>query len=261
MTSKKIYIVLIIALVVFFVVMFTTFGTKKIREDKYTSTIIVGDDTVWTYSNKQWLNIRSLSSIEKFNWEKFRVYSNNSPVGDYLMWHDDRDGWYVFDEEKNAIVVDGSLLAINSNYNIKVLEFSEDDNVDMGYVRTVLEDNDLSVSSQFTSLYKVDVDFDSDGVEEEFYVMSNVFALDFNPNQLFSIVFMVKNEQIYYIYNNVTRNKSFNSCKPYFNTFLDVDNDNNYEFILSCGKYGNSKSVDMLYKFDENAFKIVISNQ
>ena len=41
----------------------------------------------------------------------------------------------------------------------------------------------------------------------------------------------------------------------------DTNNDNTYEFILSCGKFGSNNQVDMLYEFEENAFKIAISNQ
>jgi len=33
---------------------------------------------------------------------------------------------------------------------------------------------------------------------EDFYLISNAFPLDFDPEKIFSIVFMVKNEKIYY---------------------------------------------------------------
>ena len=91
--------------------------------------------------------------------------------------------------------------------------------------------------------------------------MSNVFATDFTPNMIFSIVFMIKDNSIYYIYNDISETRSYNGCKPYFNSFIDVNNDNQYEFILSCGRFGSNDQIDMLYEFEENAFKIAISNQ
>lgn len=261
MASKKIYIVLLIMIAVFFVVMFLTFGVENIKQDNYSSTIIVGDSTVWDYSNKKWVNIRNNTSIEKLNWNKFHVFSNNESIGEYSLWYDDK--WYVFDEDRNAVKIDGSLLAISANFDVKVLPFNVENvnNQDMKYVYSVLKDNNLSTDNKFTSLGKVKLDFDSDGVVEEFYFMSNVFAMDFTPKMLFSIVFMIKDNNIYYIYNDISENRSFNGCKPYFNSFLDTNNDGMYEFILSCGKYSSNEQTDMLYTFKENAFKIAVSNQ
>ena len=87
--------------------------------------------------------------------------------------------------------------------------------------------------------------------------------MDIDHEKILSIVFMVKNEKIYYLYNDISENRSFNGCKPFFTTFLDADNDKKYEVILSCAGYSTSTQVDMLYKFnkDNDAFEIVISNQ
>ena len=46
MASKKVYIVLLIMIAVFFVVMFFTFGVENIKQTNYTSTIVVGDSSV-----------------------------------------------------------------------------------------------------------------------------------------------------------------------------------------------------------------------
>ena len=126
----------------------------------------------------------------------------------------------------------------------------------------VLEEKGFSLSSNFTVLNKIDFDYDEDGQEEEFYVMSNVFPIDFIPDYLFSIVFMVKNGEIYYIYDDVSKNTGYNGCKPYFTSFLDTNNDGKYEFILSCGRYSNAHKNNMLYQFNDelDSFKILISN-
>ena len=261
MASKKIYIVLLIIIAVFFAVMFLTFGVENIKQDNYSSTIIVGDSTVWSYKNKKWSNLRSNTSIEKLNWNKFQVYSNNEKIGVYSLWHDDK--WYIFDDNKNAVKIDGNLLAISSNFDVNVLPFNVENisTQDMQYVYYVLQENNLKADNKFTSLGNVNIDFDNDGKIENFYVISNVFAMDFTPKMLFSIVFMVKDNNIYYIYNDISENRSYNGCKPYFNSFFDTNNDGIYEFILSCGKFSSNEQIDMLYTFKENAFKIAISNQ
>ncbi|MBQ8534244.1 MAG: hypothetical protein IJ463_01010 [Bacilli bacterium] len=261
MVSKKVYIVLLMIIAGFFTFMFLTFGVENVKESNYTSTIIVGNSTVWDYSNKNWMNLRSNTSIDKLNWNKFLVYSNNEKVGEYSLWHDDK--WYVFDDDKNSVKLDGDLLAISANFDVKVLPFQLEqlNDEDMKYVYSVLQKNNLSLDNKFTSIGKVRVDFDNDKEVENFYVMSNVFATDFTPNMIFSIVFMIKDNSIYYIYNDISENRSYNGCKPYFNSFIDVNNDNQYEFILSCGRFGSNDQIDMLYEFEENAFKIAISNQ
>lgn len=261
MRDKKVYIVLLIILGVFFVSMFLIFGLSNIKSAKDSATIIVGDSTVWNYNNKKWLNLTTQKSISKLNWQKFNVYVNNEEFGQYSLWHDDK--WYAFDDNKNAVMLEGSIFAYKSNFDMKIVRFEENEIDDRTYVDYVLEENNLSLSSKFTASYKTSIDFDNDGKSEEFYLISNAFPLDFDPEMIFSIVFMVKNERVYYLYNDISEHRSFNGCKPFFTSFLDVDNDKYHELILSCAGYSTSNQVDMLYKFnkDEDAFKIVISNQ
>ena len=260
MRDKKTYIVLIIVLVVFFGVMLAMFGLQSLKESKQETILIVGDNTIWSHSEKRWYKITSNSSIQKLNWKKYKVFLNNKEFGDYSLWHDDK--WYAFDDKKNAVALDGNLFAYKANYNIKVYDFEvkdiEDDNI---YVNQVLEEHNISTTSKLTTSSRISFDFDNDGEEEDFYLISNVFDLESNPNTIFSIVFMVKDNIIYSIYTDIQENDSFNGCKPFFNTVLDINSDKKYEFVLSCGKYSVEEQVDMLYKFEDDEFKIIISNQ
>lgn len=260
MAKKSTYIGLIVGIAVFFLIMFLFFGLDNIKKDNYNLTLIIGDNTVWSYNKKNWINISEQEAFRNLSWKKYNVYSNNLKQGVYTLWHDDK--WYVFDDSKNAVNVDGDFLAIDSNFEIKVSNFNIQ-NIDVDdNIYTVLSNNGLNTSSMFTSKYKVNFDFDNDGLEEDFYVISNVFSMDFNPSKLFSIVFMVKDKKIYYLYNDIIENKNnFSGCKPYINSILDVDDDNKYEILLSCSKYSVGKRVDMLYHFTDGQFKLLISNQ
>lgn len=258
MKDKKIYIVLIIILVVFFLIMFCTLGIKNIRQSNYDATLVVGENTIWNYQNQKWLNITNSAFIQDLNWEKFHVFLDNEEVGSYSLWHDDK--WYAFDDSNNAVVLNGNMLAYRSNVKIDVVDFKEEDvDVDQ-YILQVLEEHNLSSSSKFTTKYKIHFDFDSDGEEEDFYLISNVFPMDFNPDVIFSIVFMVKDQKITYLYEDISENQSFNGCKPYFYSILDINKDKIYEFILSCAKYSVGDQIDMLYQYHDREFKIVISN-
>lgn len=259
MRTKKIYIILIVIVLVFFLVMFALFGVDNLRKEKYNTTLIVGNDTVWTYKRKRWINITNSTSRADLNWDKYKVFVSNEELGDYLLWYSDK--WYAFDDNKKPIKIDGSLIAYKANYDMNIYKFTEEKIDDYRYVYDVLKENGLDVESKFTASYKVSLDFDNDESKEDFYLITNTFPMDFNPDKIFSIVFMVDDGNIYNIYTDISNNSGFNGCKPYFTSFIDVDNDKDLELILSCSQYSVSNRIDMLYKFDNNEFKIKISNQ
>ncbi len=255
MRDKKTYIILIVILLIFFLLMFFLFGLDNIKKENYDVTIVVGEDTVWSLSRKKWKNLNN--SYDKISWKKYDVYEDNLEKGNYYLWYSDK--WYVFDNDKNPIEIDGNLLAVRSNYDIPVYNFDIEKITDYTYALKVLKEKEIN-DKNYTVSSKVEFDFDNDGDEEEFYLVSNVFPTGFSPEKIFSIVFMVKNEEIYPIYTDISENTGFNGCKPYFNAFLDIDDDKKSELILSCGRYSVSTPINMLYKYEDNEFKIIISN-
>ena len=259
MVNKKVYIVLLIILAVFFVVMFCAFGIENIKQDNYESSIIVGDDTLWAYSNRNWLNLTVNSNDTEFNWQKYVVYVDNEKIGNYNMWKDDK--WYAFDDDRNAIPINGKLFAYQGNYDMNVLDFIEQNTTDMTYVRYILKENGLDEDSKLTSNYHITFDFDKDGRDEDFYIVSNAFPLDFEPEDSFSFAFMVKDNEVYPFYKNIKTGNSLDICKPYYHTIVDTNNDGIYEIVLSCGNYSTSGTINMLYKYIDDEFKIVVSNQ
>ena len=72
---------------------------------------------------------------------------------------------------------------------------------------------------------------------------------------------MEKNGSIYYLYKAIENNDGQNGCKPYLNSLIDIDEDQVYEIVLSCGYYSVEKRLDMLYSFKDNQFKLLLSNQ
>ena len=71
---------------------------------------------------------------------------------------------------------------------------------------------------------------------------------------------MVDNEKIYMLYEDSDTNTGVNGCKPALYTIGDFDYDKDNELILSCAKYSNQTPIFMLYEFQNNAFRIEISN-
>lgn len=258
--KKKRYTVILVILIIYVLLMVLVLGKDTLIKSKDATTIIIGDNTIWNYSDESWLNITSSSTIDDISWLDYKVFLDNKELGNYYLWNDGNE-WYIFDSNKNAVNKEGSIIAFRSNYDIKVKDFTTEEIRNYYHVDKVLEENDLSTSSKYTVSTEISIDIDSDGSKETLYFISNAFPLDFNPSKVFTFVFMVKNSEIYPIYKEIAQNNSVNGCKPYLSAIMDIDEDNTYELVVSCGRYSIQKPVDMLYKLTDEGFKILISNQ
>ncbi len=257
--SKR-YKVITIILIIYFLGFFLIYGLSNLSGRKKELTILVGDNTIWNYSDKAWLNITRDETIASLNWQEYKVYLDNKYFGEYSMWYDDGK-WYAFKEDKSAVIMEGELIAYRSNFDPKIKEFETKENSNNTYVHKVLQENELSTSSRMTVNTITSIDIDNDGIVEDFYVISNAFASDFYPDKIFSIVFMVKEEQIYSMYTNIEKANYGNGCKPYIRTFLDTNDDDTHEVIVTCAKFSIQEPEDMLFSLNKNKFELLISNQ
>ena len=257
--GKRKYIIIIIILIIYCIGMYLAFGVKEAKERNATTTILVGNSAIWNYTSRQWMNLTSQQMISSLNWKEFTIYLNNEYFGNYLVWGDDK--WYLFDQNRQAVSYQGNLFAYKAGFKMNVLPFTKKEITDYTYVNKVLEEHQINQNTQYTLANMTSIDFDQDGENEDFYIISNVFADEFFPEKYFSLVFMVKDEKIYMLYEDIDTNNGVNGCKPNISTIADVDNDEEYELILECIKYSDQIPVTMLYEFEENQFKITISNQ
>lgn len=257
---KKRYIILISIIIIYFLILFFFMGYGKIKKEQKEATVLVGENTVWQLEKNTWRNIANKTEVDKLNWTEFTVFINNENIGKYYLWYDTK--WYLFDENKQPFLYDdGTFFAIKANYDVKLLNFTPTKIKDSTLINKVLTENNITSATEFTvdNLYKID--FDSDGVVENFYAISNAFVRETSPSKVFSIVFMEKSGQIYYLYNSIADNDGQNGCKPYLNTIVDLTEDQIYEIVLSCGYYSMETPHDMLYTFEDNEFKLLASNQ
>ena len=253
------YIVLIIVLIIYGVFMYLFFGIDETREREASTTLLIGNSAVWNYSSRSWMNITNNQTLSSLNWQKFTTYVNNEYFGEYSVWLDDK--WYLFDDNRQAVSYQGDLFAYKADFDMNVLPFTVSKIEDFTYVNQVLNNHQLSSDSSYTLTNMSSFDFDKDGVNEDFYFVSNVFATDFFPDKYFSFVFMVKSGKIYMLYEDVDQNDGTNGCRPQLYTVADVDDDRSYELIVECSRYSVQEPVIMLYEFLDDEFKITISNQ
>lgn len=255
---KRRYIISIIIVLVFGLIMFIAFCVDPIRKESYEATIVVGENTTWNYSQKRWKKVSNETDFQTLNWKKYQIFDNDEDKGEYYLVHSDK--WYGFDNKRNAVNLSDMLFAYRSNYNMGLDTFVEEDASSDEFIEKVLLDNDLSAESEFTKSTKISIDYDSDGIVEDFYTITNAF-INSTPDKVFTIVFMVKEGEISYLYNETRAYKVYAGCFPEVIAFMDVNDDNKDEIIISCFQYSNLGRIDMLYEFQDNKFKILISNQ
>lgn len=256
--GRRKYFIIIVILLIYFIAMYLLFGVDEVKKSKVATTLLVGDSTVWNYSGRSWTNVTNSQMISALDWQKFMVYVNREKLGNYYVWNNDK--WYLFDNDKKAVSYSGLLFAYKADFDMNITNFETNQITDFIYVNEVLTKHNLVTTVNYTVSTVSSIDFDQDGTTEDFYVVSNVFSGE-KVDQYFSFVFMVKNNKIYMLYEDVDKNDGVNGCKPYLNLVGDVDDDRKNELILTCARYSNQTPIDMLYEFEEDAFKIVISNQ
>lgn len=257
--NKK-YVILIAILIIYFLILLLFLGFDKTKETGKTATILIDEETVWKLENNIWKNIIDDSEKEALDGNEFTVFVNYENIGKYTVEHNEK--WNLYDKNNNLYSYEvGNLFAIKANYQVKLLNFNQTKAKDKKYINRVLAENNLTDIEEFTvdTLYKID--FDNDGIIENFYAISNAFARETSPKKVFSIVFMEKDGIIHYIYNSIENNDGQNGCKPYLNTAVDLTEDNIYELVVSCGYYSIQKRHDMLYKYKDNKFELILSNQ
>lgn len=257
---KKRYIILISVIIIYFLILFLFVGVDKIKSEKREATILIDHNTVFKLEGTNWRNIGSEVEKKKLNWQEFNVFVNYENIGKYYLWYDDK--WYLFDKDKKSYNYDiGSFFAVQANYEVKVLNVIPTEVKDMTYVNKVLLENGVTQVDEFTVKNLYQIDFDNDGITEKFYAISNAFSENATSKQVFSIVFMEKNDNIYYLYKAIDENTGQNGCKPYLNTVVELTADNTYEMVLSCGYFSMEPRHDMLFTYKNDEFNLVLSNQ
>jgi hypothetical protein len=114
---------------------------------------------------------------------------------------------------------------------------------------------------EITENTKIVVDIDNDGIDEEIYSVSNVFPMFYEPEKVFSYVFMKKDSKIYYMYKYEAEADSYSGCIPQISAIFDSDEDGVSEFALTCSRYSDQEPINSIYRFGNNGFELVISSE
>lgn len=248
--KKKILVIILILLVI-------TNGIILFFENYYNQLLIIGGNTIVEYRNNKLLKIKKSNKINKrLNYKKYSVY-NNGIFEDYYI--DFKNGDYnnisytLYNNSDEETNITDSLLAYTNDLNINI------QSVKNSYIMTDIDKKLLQKSLpdyNLNNIYfnKVIVDLDNDGLNEEIYIVNNFNLIDI-PDKTISYVFLkINNGDIIQIEKNESSDQ--NKVPAYrFSYSIDVDNDNEYEIILS--KFYNESIVNYnIYKYDSKSNKI-----
>ena len=250
MKKKRKYVIFIV--IVFIYLIFT--GILYLNNKRNKLYIVVRNDIVWVYQNKE---LKSLNNKNKktLNWTKFKVYSDGKKIGRYSLWYDNK--WYVFKDNNDPVNYDGELFAYKSQKNIKALSYKNEEVKDNQYIDFLLKKNNIINDNNYNVKNYINVDIDSDGEKEDFYLVSNAFKENIVSKKYYAFAFMVKNNKIYTIYSDVTKD-TYDGCIPAIDAFIDIDSDDKYEVVFTCSKYSIQKSINKVYRFKDKNFEEII---
>ncbi len=254
MKSNKVIVVLIAFLVIFAFLFYWLVGRERVERNNYQLVMITENEVTWNCYGSSW---EKKTNINDYNWKKMDVFIDGKYSGKYYIYHDDQ--WYLYDDNKEAVDINGNFLAIESNFDVNAVSFEMSEIEDNEYVVEELENKGLSTGSQLTVNDETKVDIDNDGKEETLYVISNTFPIDFDTDFSFSYVFMEKDGQIYDVFSNESDNM-YTAVRPFINAIIDTNNDGIYEILISTAEYSNQGQGHILYEWKNNTFQKIIEN-
>lgn len=257
--SNKRYLFVFIIIIALSAIFFIIYGMDSNKKQKMDPTIIIDNDAVFRKVGSRWIKLDKSEDLDSISWNKFNIYTDTKYFGKYYIVNQDK--WYLFDNDNNAVNYEGSFIGIDTDHNYKVINIIQNDITDYSYVEKALSENEINTDIELSSSNVISLDIDNNGKNEYIYTITNRFSEKKENEKYFGLIFMVKNNRIYPIYKNSSKEDDiYDGCKPYVNSILDIDQDNKYEVIVSCAYYSNSGVEERLYKFDNANFNLLVSN-
>jgi len=260
-TNEKVGIYIVIFLIVLLVVILVLYKLNILGRKPDEANLVIDDEVMFKYSKKKW-SIVDQNLYENYNWNKYKVYSDNEYIGKkYVVNMIDK--WYVFEKNRKSVTVPGDKLYLGGKINTDLGKFVKEDFVssDMNYIHKILDNYKISRDDQnkYTYGYKVSFDFDNDGKDEELFVISNMFS-DVEVKNSYSFMFIKDGSNTKIIYNKVYGSgNNLTGCYSYLYGIVKVDGTNNYQLITKCSHYSVSLENEYgLYQYKNNRVEMLI---
>lgn len=248
MKLNKAYIILI---GIFCVYIMGIVGYVIFKNNIKTNYLIVDDIAAYKLDKNSFKNV-NFKNIE-FDKIKFNIYNNNIKYYNYNLTYSDK--FNIFDENHNWKDVNQNMLAVNSDIDFKILDYT---------VRTVNEKEEEYIKSiikekidYYTSLETNEVIESNDSKNSYKLVnVSNAITNDLNYDKvLFNLIYIEKNnKKTILLLEYFDVNKLYDYPLNAFYNIINIDNKNTYLMIHKS--YLNLEKNDLVTIYDLSSRKI-----
>ena len=207
-------------------------------------------------NNNQIKNVKRINNIDKkLNYEKFNVYIDNSFEEAYMNFYKEDNATYydLYNNQNQKIDTKDFLLAYQGDLKI---------NVNSSKIETQMTDEEKekmikilkshSINEDISLFSKQVLDIDNDSKNETIYSLSN-FGGQVNET-FYSYIFIEEsNKEIIDIDLIESQNKNTPEIPQKYHAWsIDLDNDNNYEIVLSSVTGDDTPVYYEFYKYDSS---------
>ena len=242
--KKQIIIGLIILVIIIIgIIIVNSISNKKENNNSY---LIAGNTIVFQKIGNNWHQITEIT--DNILNQKYTVKTNNKTYKNSNVSYAS-NMWYYMDKDYKDI--QNVQVAYTNMNDITPATFQGAwaSSADTKTLQTVLNRNDIANFLNNTRL--ISFDFDQDGTDEVIYTTTNA-SLSYTGESEKNLIFMIKGGQIQKIEEN-------DSDTYMVMNIMDLDNDNNYEMIVSKGSI-DIKTLDtcyQIYKMKDNSWQLI----
>lgn len=190
---------------------------------------------------------------EKVNKQKVKIYFNNEIIDGYVLTEEEsssglNNSLHAYNNEGEFLFFDSSLIAYTPDLKIKFIEINKDYTEEAGRISNFIKEDNIDLSKNELD-YAIISSFDIDEDDESEYI----YSIGLNQeNSYESEVVMFKDNEYYVIAHE--KGTVDEPVKLELVSIMDLDNDNDYEYIVSksIDEYGSNKYE--IYRFDGEDF-------
>lgn len=245
--KKSIAIIVVFMLVIINIYLFMI---SNFNEKKY---IIIDEKNIFEYKNNSFKKIDK-SVLKKLNYSDTNLFINNKMI--QKVNFDIKDSTLIYDNTKEIVNYSNKKILSNIEYNLKVKEPVSTEDIkgeDEEIMDSILKENLINRPIDSLGISKIDL--------SENKKIFNIYPLDLGKEYDVDpyIIALVNDEDIIYIEKNI--NKKIQSSQiyvPNLHLAFDINNDNNYEIVVSYSKTLDINSTYYcVFKYDSltNKFK------
>ena len=222
--------------------------------------VMFGTTTILEYKNGKLNKIKETTKInKKLNYKVFNVY-NNKEFNKYYLTIKEGDTvpvYEIYGLDNEQVYLSNSLLAHTDGISLKVFSSS---------ISKQIEEEDKMIFDKIFDKYnlekkyslymrKIECDIDNDGFTETLYSIDNyAFSID----KIYCLIFLVdSNNEIIMIDKIIDRAENiYEVYHKNLNWIVDIDNDNQYEIVLSRKSGDDTPTYYEFYKYDNKSKEI-----